>query len=300
MALKVVGIGEVLWDLLPSGPQLGGAPANFACHARQLGADVQVVTRVGNDPYGRRILHHFEAMGIDGSAVQMDDRLPTGTATVLLDNSGTPQFTITDNVAWDALSFTEHAVEAVQSAHAICFGTLAQRNRAAAGTIQQLVAAAPSTSLRVFDVNLRQKFYTREVVEQSLQIANVLKLNELELAVLSEMFGFRGSERGRIERLAKECALEVVALTRGDKGSSLYQGGNWSDMPSLPMEIVDTIGAGDAFAAALVMGLLHGLSLQNTHHIAAEVARYVCSCAGATPALPARLSTAFASDRTGV
>jgi fructokinase len=298
MNFKVIGIGEVLWDLLPSGPQLGGAPANFAFHARQLGADVQVITRVGKDAYGRKILQRFHEMSITSSVVQMDDRLPTGTAAVSLDGNGVPQFVISENVAWDALSLTDKAIGAVQSANAVCFGTLAQRSQAAADTIQQLVANCSFSSLRVVDLNLRQKFYTREVVEQSLEIANVVKLNELELVIVSQMFELRGSQSQRLEQLARQFELQIVALTRGENGSLLYQAGNWSDVPGIRTDIVDTVGAGDAFTAALVLGLLNKLSLENIHRIAVDIAGYVCSRAGATPVLPGHLRAAFASDCT--
>lgn len=298
MSFRVIGIGEVLWDLLPSGPQLGGAPANFACHARQLGAEAQVITRVGNDPLGRKILKHFAESGIDASAVQVDDRLSTGTATVLLDANGVPQFTIKNDSAWDALGFSEVAAEAVQGANAVCFGTLAQRCPGAAAAIQQLVAATPFSSLRVFDINLRQKFYSKALVEQSLEIANVVKLNDHELAILSPMFDLRGNTRERIEQLARRFSLYAVALTRGENGSLLHQGALWSDLPGGRLNIVDTVGAGDAFTAGFVMGLLHGFSLEDIHRIAGDVAGYVCSRPGATPVLPPHLCGAFASKCT--
>lgn len=294
MSFRVIGIGEVLWDLLPSGPQLGGAPANFACHARQMGAEAQVIARVGNDALGRRILQHFAETGIDGSAVQVDDRLPTGTATVLLDGNGVPQFTIKDDSAWDALRFSDEAVEAVQTTNAVCFGTLAQRSHSAASAIQRLVAATPFSSLRVYDINLRQRFYTKELVEQSLEISNVVKLNDHELAILSPMFDLQGNALERIEQLARRFSLYAVALTRGENGSLLHQGGNWSDLPAGRLTIVDTVGAGDAFTAAFVLGLLHGFSLEDIHRVAVDVAGYVCSRPGATPVLPPHLRAAFA------
>jgi len=298
MSFKVIGIGEVLWDLLPSGPQPGGAPANFACHARQLGAGAQVITRVGNDGYGRKILEHLQEMGIRNGTVQVDDRLPTGTATVALDDSGLPQFTIQDNVAWDALSCTDAALEAVQRANAVCFGTLAQRSRGAAAAIRQLLAAAPPSSLRVLDVNLRQGFYSREVIVESLKRADVFKLNDHELAVLSPLLELIGSPRQRIEQLVRQFDLQVVALTRGEQGSLLHQAGRWSDSPGSRIDVVDTVGAGDAFTAALVLGLLNRCRLEDIHRAAVDVASFVCSRAGATPVLPDRLRTVFASNFT--
>jgi fructokinase len=299
MSFRVVGIGEVLWDLLPSGPQLGGAPANFAYHAGQLGAGVQVITRVGRDAYGQKILQRFEEMNIDGGTVQLDDQLPTGTVNVLL-NGGTPQFAIHRNVAWDALSSPQEALEAAQSASAIYFGTLAQRNKSAAAVIQRLIASTSSNSLRIFDVNLRQNFYSEEILKQSLEIANVLKLNDYELSAISLMFGLKGDVNQKIEQLVRRFDFRLVALTRAEKGSLLYQSGNWSDLPGQKMDIVDTVGAGDAFTAALVMGLLNQFDLEGIHRIAEEVASFVCSQQGATPVLPANLRTAFAPNCASV
>ena len=295
MSFKVVGIGEVLWDLLPSGPQLGGAPANFAFHANQLGADARVITRVGNDAPGRAILQRLEEMKIQDGVVQKDDLLPTGTATVVLDGNGVPQFIISSNVAWDNLGQTAEALEIARQADAVCFGSLAQRSDAAALTIQQLIAATSRTCLRVFDVNLRQGFFTRKVVEQSLEIANLVKMNEPELEALSTMFELSGNTIQKIEQLSRQFDLRLVALTRGENGSLLCQSGRCTNMPGGQVNVVDTVGAGDAFTAALVMGLLNRFDLEEVHQIAAEVAGFVCSHSGATPVLPAHLRTTFDS-----
>jgi fructokinase len=300
MSCKVVGIGEALWDLLPTGPQLGGAPVNFAYHARQLGAQARVITRVGRDVHGSNMRKRFAEMSIDDGVVQVDDQLPTGTATVVLAGAGVPQFTINDGAAWDRLEFTNEALDAVRGAHAVCFGTLAQRNPVAAVSIQKLVAATPFMSLRVFDINLRQNFYTRETIERSLRLANVVKLNEQELTMLSAIYGLRGGVNQKIERLVQLFDLQLLALTRGEKGSVLYQGGNWSDMPGGSVDIIDTVGAGDAFTAALVMGLLNRLSLPHVHQFAESVAGFVCSCPGATPVLPHHLCATFAASCTSV
>lgn len=300
MGFNVIGIGEVLWDLLPSGPQLGGAPANFAFHASQLGAQAQVITRVGDDARGREIMERLDQMGIADGTVQIDAFLPTGTTDVELEKGGVPKFTINANSAWDALELTSYGQEAVQRADAICFGTLGQRGPIASASIQGLVAAAPPESLCVFDVNLRQNFYTRQIIERSLAAANVVKLNAHELAVLSKMFGIRGDVSRQIEHLDRLFDLDVVALTRGEKGSLLYQAGNWSDRPGGKVDIVDTIGAGDAFTAALVMGLLNRFSLPEIHRIAAELAAFVCSQPGATPNLPPHLRAAFVPNCASV
>jgi len=295
MSFNVVGIGEVLWDLLPAGPQLGGAPANFAYHARALGAHACVVTRVGNDDLGRAILKRFEQMEIADGTMQMDEAAPTGTVTVALSDKGIPNYLIHEHVAWDHLELTPLALKAAREADAVCFGSLAQRGAISRASIQRLVAAAPATALRVFDINLRQNYYSREVIEQSLRLANVLKLNDGELPILAELFNLTGSVRDQLATLANCFSLQLVALTRGPAGSLLFQGGQWSDCPSVPISIVDTIGAGDSFTAALVMGLLCKMPLDEINALADEVARHVCSCAGATPPLPKQLARRFAA-----
>src|SRR6266404_5545242 len=220
---NVVGVGEVLWDLLLTGPQVGGAPANFAYHAHALGAQAEVITRVGSDDYGREIIRRFDEIGLPETTVQIDETVPTGTAKVALSGDGLAHFTIQENVAWDFIAVTDEAVAVARRADAICFGSLAQRCEASRNTIQYLVAATPPDALRVFDINLRQQFYSRDVIEQSLQLASVLKLNDDELPTLAAMFRLTGSTEDHIERLAQMFGLRVVALTRGANGSLLYQ-----------------------------------------------------------------------------
>jgi fructokinase len=297
MSFNVIGIGEVLWDLLPSGPQLGGAPANFAYHAQALGARAQVITRVGKDRFGREICERFQEMGLSQDEVQVDEVAPTGTVTVTITGNGVPNFIIHENVAWDRLVVTQTALEAVRAANAICFGSLAQREPVSRQAIQRLVAAAPADALRVFDINLRQSFYSREVIERSLQLANVLKLNDAELPVLAQMFELGDSPRQQVKLLAEGFSLRGVVLTRGAEGSLLYAGGRWSEQTAQPVQVVDTVGAGDAFTAALVVGLLHQQDLDEVHAFAADVARYVCSCAGATPSLPSPLRNRFVDSQ---
>jgi len=290
---NVVGIGEVLWDLLASGRKMGGAPANFAYHAHVLGANSLAITRVGKDDLGREILRRFLELGLPTTAVQEDSAAPTGTAEVRLSGDGLAHFTIRESVAWDYLAVTPEAASAARAADAICFGTLAQRNAISRTTIQQLVRDTPVHALCVFDINLRQQYYSREVIEQSLRLANVLKLNEDELPLLAAMFGLAGSTANQVEALADRFQQHVVALTRGPDGSLLYRDGRWSDCGSCPVEVVDTVGAGDSFTAALVMGLLYDLDLDEINSFANEVARYVCSQAGATPPMPASLMGLF-------
>jgi fructokinase len=297
MNSNVIGVGEVLWDLLVTGPQLGGAPANFSYHAHALGAQTQVITRVGKDDYGREIIRRFHEMGLPETTVQIDDTVPTGTAIVALSGDGLAHFTIQDNVAWDHIAVTPEALVAASEAHAICFGSLAQRSQPSRNTIQQLVAETSADALRVFDINLRQQFYSRGLIEESLQLANVLKLNDDELPTLAEMFGLTDLPKHQIEWLAHTFSLRLVALTRGANGSLLYQKDNnevrWSDCPSRPVKVVDTVGAGDSFTAAMVLGLLRKKDLDEINTIANEVARYVCSQPGATPALPTEFARRF-------
>jgi fructokinase len=240
-------------------------------------------------------------MGLPETTVQIDDTVPTGTAKVALSGDGFAQFTIQKNVAWDHIRVTPEALVAASEAHAICFGSLAQRSEPSRNTIQQLVAETPADALRVFDINLRQQFYSHGLIEDSLQLANVLKLNDDELPTLAEMFGLTGlSEhqiKHQIEWLAHTFGLRLVALTRGANGSLLYQKDNnevrWSDCPSRPVKVVDTVGAGDSFTAAMVLGLLRKMDLDEINTIANEVARYVCSQPGATPALPIEFARRF-------
>ncbi len=282
----VIGIGELLWDLLPGGRQLGGAPANFAFHAHQLGARAAVISRIGRDELGQEVLARFEAMGLPTAAIQTDATAATGTVEVTLSEAGVPQFIIRNQVAWDHLAAEESALSLVREADAICFGSLAQRTPAARTVIQRLLAAASPNSLRVFDVNLRQQFYSPDLIESSLHLANVLKLNDAELPVLSGMFGLTGSTREVITQLAGAFNLQVVALTRGEHGSLIFSAAQWSEQKPKPVIVADTVGAGDAFTAALVTGLLMQMSLDEVHGLASDVARFVCSQPGAMPVLP--------------
>jgi fructokinase len=285
MSFNVIGIGEILWDLLPSGKQLGGAPANFAYHAHALGARSRVISRVGQDPPGVEILQRLQALGLPIDGIQVDPAAPTGAVSVELSTDGQPRFTIHENVAWDRLALEKAALAAVAGADAVSFGTLAQRQETARSTIQALLAAARPGALRILDINLRQNYFSRQTVETSLRLANILKLNDAELPVLAELLGLRGSVRGQIEGLARQHELRLVCLTRGAHGSLLFSEGQWTDDPGKPVAVKDTVGAGDAFTAALAMGVLAGNSLEAINHRANQVARYVCSCEGATPPL---------------
>jgi fructokinase len=279
----------VLWDLLPTGPQMGGAPANFACHARALGIHARIVTRVGRDDFGDAIKRRLAEMEVAVELIQTDDTLPTGTVTVTLTADGIPAYTIHDGVAWDQLAAEPDALAAVATADAVCFGTLAQRSVTTRRSIQRLLAGAPASSWRILDINLRQNYYDVVGIEASLRLANVLKLTAYELSVLAPLSGTARSVRQQIETLAERFGLRVVVLTRGEGGSLLWQDGRWSDRSADRIDVKDTVGAGDAFTAALCVGLLRGLDLDEINTIANEVAAFVCVSAGATPPLPEAL-----------
>jgi fructokinase len=289
MNFKVIGIGEALWDLLPAGRQLGGAPANFSFHAKMLGAQAQLITRVGRDDLGQAILQRFVEMGMEVDAIQLDDHAPTGTASVVLNHGGVPHFVIQENVAWDRLMLTEKSQAVVREADAVCFGTLAQRNETSRRTIQSLVASTRPDALKVFDINLRQNFFSFEIIKASLVLANILKISDEELPVLAKFFGLTGGPEEQIAELAQSFDLRLVALTCGARGSLFYSHGCYSRVAGLPVKVVDTVGAGDAFTAMLSLGLLAGWDLERINHSANEVAAYVVSQPGATPRLPAHL-----------
>ena len=293
MSFKLVGIGEVLWDLLPGGRQLGGAPANFTYHARALGADARIISRIGHDELGREALDRLTKLGVPTDCIEVDRTLPTGTVGVEVAADGQPQFTIHEHVAWDALSGEPAGRLAVAAADAICFGTLAQRSEPARSSIISLVAAARPKALRIFDVNLRQNYFSSRLINESIAFADVLKLNETELPQLATMFDLTGDERSQIRQLAERNLLRVVAYTRGGRGSLLFAEGRWSEHPGFPTKVADTIGAGDSFTAAMTLGLLAGWPLDEIHLRASEVAAYVCSQPGATPVLPERLRAPF-------
>jgi fructokinase len=297
MKFKLVGIGEVLWDLLPGRREMGGAPANFAYHARALGAESRIVSRVGNDHLGRDLIERMKALGVPTECMEVDANAPTGTVEVHIAPDGQPQFIIHENVAWDRISGEEPGRRAVAEADAVCFGTLAQRHEISRRTIRALLKTMPEKSLRILDVNLRQNFYTRRIIEESLALANVLKVNETELPVLAEIFQLHGDERRQVVELVQRFGLRVVACTRGGQGSLLYSEGRWSEHPGMPTGVVDTVGAGDSFTAALALGLLAVWPLEEIHHRATAVAAYVCSQPGGTPPLPAPVRAPFLAIR---
>jgi fructokinase len=293
MNYKVLGIGEVLWDMLPTGRMMGGAPANFAYHARLLGADGRVISRVGDDELGREIVARLEALGVPTQSITIDPTHPTGTVTVDLAPDGQPCYTIHEGVAWDHLVPDPAILATVTEADALCFGTLAQRCEPSRSTIRQIVSQASKAAVRVFDVNLRQDFFSHELLDSSSRLANVIKLNDAELPIVSRLLGVRGSSREQMKALLEHYELRLVACTKGAEGSTLFDGSDWCEVPGITTRVVDTIGAGDSFTAAITLGLLAGWEIERLAQVANEIAAYVCSCEGATPPLPQRLRSHF-------
>ncbi len=291
-----IGCGEVLWDLLPGGRQLGGAPVNAAVHAAALGAEAHPISRVGADALGREVMERLRILGLPTDGIAVDATAPTGTVSVELAD-GQPKYVIHENVAWDRMTADQSALALARRADAICFGTLAQRGETTRQCVQELVAATPREALRIFDLNLRQHFYSRDVIEESLRLANVVKLNDQELPVLAAMFGWSGTAREQLAGLVSAHGLRAAALTRGANGSVLTFGdGSVSEHPGLQTKVVDAVGAGDAFTAALAMGLLLGWEGNEINLRANEGAAYVVTQAGATPKLPDVLTRRFATS----
>jgi fructokinase len=283
MNAKVIGLGEVLWDLLPSGRVMGGAPANFACQARALGADVNLISRVGNDDLGREILDSLSRAGVNVQTVGIDPELPTGTVSVALSADGQPQFTINANAAWDRIEASDACLRAAEKCDAICFGTLAQRSESSRGAIMKIVDRVPARALRILDVNLRPPFVDSTVIATSLLRANVLKLNEHELPALVRMLGLGApSVGGQLSELGNRFALRLIALTRGSAGSLLWSPNQVVEHPGIQVRVVDSIGAGDAFTAAMTLAYLRGWNLDRIKQFAGEVAAFACTHSGAT------------------
>ncbi len=294
MQYTIVGLGEILWDMLPSGKALGGAPANFAYHSQEFGGSfIAVVSCVGNDEFGREIISCLENMDMTYEFISVEKTHPTGEVSVSVNKEGKPLYRIQEEVAWDHIPEKPLLRELAFRSDAVCFGTVAQRSPVSRMTIQKFVGLMRHDSLRVFDVNLRQQFYSREVIETSLGLANVLKLNVNELLVLKELLGLRGDERTMLNELSRRYSLRLIAMTRGGEGSILYSGGIISMHDGYRVEVGDTVGAGDAFVAALVTGLLSGCELKDLHNKANQIASFVCSQHGATPRLTDEIKQLF-------
>lgn len=283
----VVGMGEALWDVLPEGKKIGGAPANFAYHVSQFGLPSRVVSAVGNDPLGREIVENFTSKGLNHLIEEVP--YPTGTVQVEIDPAGVPQYDIKENVAWDNIPYTARLEALAGQTRAVCFGSLAQRNVVSRDTIIRFLDAMPQTadSLVVFDVNLRQGFYTKEILCNSMKRCNILKINDEELVTVSRMFGYPGIDlQDKCWILLGKYNLRMLILTCGINGSYVFTPGNVSFQPTPKVEVADTVGAGDSFTAAFIASLLKGKSVAEAHALAVRTSAFVCTRKGAMPELP--------------
>lgn len=279
----VIGIGEYLWDVLPTGKKAGGAPVNFAYHASQHGTEGWAISAIGKDELGDELLEVTAAHKINAEVSRVD--YPTGTVQVTLCN-GQPNYEICEGVAWDYIPLTEESINLAKKAKAISFGTLAQRHEVSRETTRTLVQAAPADALKVYDINLRQHFWSKELIEASLEMANIFKINDEELETLKPVFGLEEMDTDQACRYFMEkFSLNMLVLTAGDKFSSIYYGNEKSTIETPRVEVVDAVGAGDAFSGSLIGSLLSGKSIKEAHKAAVETAAYVCTQAGAwTPA----------------
>ncbi len=286
----ILGIGELLWDLLPDGPQLGGAPANFTVMAGRLGSHAAILSRIGRDDLGRKAVELLDPLPADTEFLQVDPVHETGRVTVEL-REGQPAYTIHEPAAWDFLELTDDWVRLAERADAICFGTLAQRSLESRQTIQTLAAQTQAGCIRVFDVNLRAPFYSSEVVQESLELATVMKMNDAEVPLVLGLLGLQGFDarepgalRSGAGKLLEEFpTLKMVAVTRGGAGSLLVTRDAWHDHPGVPVKVADTIGAGDAFTAAMTHHLLQGADLEALNEAGNRWGSWVASQPGAMP-----------------
>lgn len=285
MSKTVIGVGELLWDMLPAGRQMGGAPVNFAYHASQLGCEAVAISALGDDQLGREIYERMNHLGMRYIVPTVD--LPTGTVDVTLDKAGVPNFIINKNVAWDKIPITDQMLDVAKDADAICFGSLAQRDDVSRRTVNTILDAVPSDALRIFDINLRQNYYSKELICNSLSKVNILKLNDDEIVIVNQLLGIGGTNQDEIARkLLQDYKLSMLILTCGAEGSHIYSGSRKSSMKTPDAPVADTVGAGDSFTAAFCAAILHGKSIEEAHKLAVDVASYVCTQNGAMPVLP--------------
>ena len=290
MGKYIVGMGEALWDCLPEGRKIGGAPANFAYHVGQFGFESLAVSAIGDDELGREIVEKFTENNLNFRLETVD--YPTGTVQVTLDEKGIPCYEIMENVAWDNVPYSQELDVIAHNCCAVCFGSLAQRNEVTRNTINRFLDAMPDgdDTYKIFDINLRQHFYCRETIVNSLNKCNVLKINDEELVVVAEMFGLTGLADNEIcMKILSDYDLKMLILTCGTNGSYVFTSDIMSFLETPKVEVADTVGAGDSFTGAFVASVLAGKTIQDAHKRAVEVSAYVCTQNGAMPRLPEEL-----------
>lgn len=278
---KIIGLGEILWDMLPTGKQLGGAPANFAYHVCRLGGNGWAVSAISDDELGREIKNTLSTKKLNTILEEVNE--PTGTVQVTLNAAGVPTYDITEGVAWDHIPFTERIGDLAKETSAVCFGTLAQRSPESRATIHEFIENMPDGSLKVYDINLRQNYYDEKIISDSLGLADILKINDEELEIVSRMLCLTGTSEERCRAISREFNLKFVILTMGGDGSKVILEDSVHLSTPGKINIVDTVGAGDSFTAAFMLAYLRGESIEKAHTLATEVSSYVCTKAGAMP-----------------
>jgi fructokinase len=285
----IIGLREALWDMLPEGKKLGGAPANFAYHAGLFGLDTLAISALCEDKLADETIEALEQNGLK----YLMPRVPyaTGTVQVTLTGEGIPTYEIKENVAWDNIPFNDEIKAAAKNCRAVCFGSLAQRNIVSRQTIQQFLDATPEDCIKICDINLRQQFFSKEILEESFKRCNILKINDEELVVVTRMFGYQELDDAKIcEKMVKEYNLQMLVLTCGTNGSHVFTAdGKHSFQQTPKVEVADTVGAGDSFTGSFCAAILNGKPVEEAHRIAVEVSAYVCTQNGAMPKYPAEL-----------
>jgi fructokinase len=286
----VIGLGEALWDVLPEGKKLGGAPANFAYHAGQfLGqANTMAISALGEDKLAEETIAALEEHGLQYTMPRVP--YPTGTVQVQLDEQGIPTYDIRENVAWDNIPFTPEIEEIARNCRAVCFGSLAQRNVVSRENIHRFLDATPEDCVKIFDINLRQNFYTKEVIQESMRRCNILKINDEELVIIGRMFGYPGLDiENKCWLILGKYDLDMLVLTCGTNGSYVFTPGQMSFQETPKVEVADTVGAGDSFTGSFCAAILNGKPVAEAHQLAVKVSAFVCTQNGAMPTIPASL-----------
>jgi fructokinase len=285
---NVVGLGEALWDIFPDSARFGGAPTNMACILSGIAkydVSVKMISAVGKDTLGNDAIEALVKHNVDTSFIQVN-AFPTGTVHINLDELHQATYTFAENSAWDHLVWDDQLQNIAKSTQAVCFGSLAQRNETSRTTIVNFLKAMPEDAIKVFDINLRPPFYTKDIILNSLNLANVLKLNEEELPYIAKLIGISGTDNNLLKEIQNRFELTSIVFTKGEAGSILIHRDELIEVPVIPTSVIDTVGAGDSFTAACIFGLLRNEKLADIAKFAANISSYVCSQRGATPELP--------------
>ena len=288
MKRYIVGLGEALWDVLPDGKKLGGAPANFAYHAAQFGLDTIAISALGEDKLAEETIEALKEHHLNYLMPRVP--YPTGTVQVTLTGEGIPTYDIKENVAWDNIPFNDEMMEIAKNARAVCFGSLAQRNVVSRENIHKFLDATPDDCVKIFDINLRQQFYTKDVIMESLKRCNILKINDEELVLIGRMFGYPGLDiENKCWLILGKYNLDMLVLTCGTNGSYVFTPGQMSFQETPKVEVADTVGAGDSFTGSFCASILNGKPVPEAHKTAVQVSAFVCTQNGAMPIVPDRL-----------